>query len=141
MHIKSTCLPTCTHYPLHASLLDAAFHITQMLNVAVSKHRNIYCLPVCKFIFFSVENFSRYHCIQAGPQVSIHRKTHNGYFFFNGSDTLGIIGIKTPLPLFHYRFQNSLARDHTSFVSPGLAYVPSPLQSGTNPLYCSILPL
>lgn len=39
---------TCTHDPLHSCLLDAAQHITQVLDVAVCKHGNIYHLPGTK---------------------------------------------------------------------------------------------
>lgn len=43
-----TVLLTCTHNSLHSRLLNAALHITQVLNVAICKHWNIYCLPVAQ---------------------------------------------------------------------------------------------
>lgn len=33
---------TCTHYPLHSCFLNAALHITQILDVTISKHWNIH---------------------------------------------------------------------------------------------------
>lgn len=39
---------TCAHDSLHSRLLNAALHVTQVLNVAICKHWNIYRLPAAQ---------------------------------------------------------------------------------------------